>query len=176
MENDKNIALSLENIEAGYLEENLFNQIARLGVLSYLEYLAFRTVKGRVEVLLTKRSPQDRFWSNLYHNPGTVLRPNDQDMSFASALARLNEEFNKEMPMPFFGGLWFESLERGTGLGLITWAEVRDIKIGEYFDVLSLPSNMIKGQARYIKKAAQNYQNFKRGKFNPMLLSELLLQ
>lgn len=173
---NKKIADDLKKIEPGFLNESLFNQVARLGVLSYLEYLVFRTNKNKVEVILTKRSSEDKFWPNLYHNPGTVLRPNDKDMSFVSALERLNTEYGYKLPEPFFAGMWFEQLERGKGLGIICWQEIEDVENLQYFDITKLPTNMIKGQARYIKKAAEDYIKFKRGNFNPMPLNSLLLQ
>jgi len=174
-----NIVKKLENIPAGFLEPNIFNQVARLGVLSYLEVVALRLNGNDVEVLLTRRSEDDPFWPNMYHNPGTVLRPNDADNTFGSALTRLStDEYSGSIMTngPFFAGFWFMQLERGKGLGIVSWIELTNCLEGTYFNVNQLPKNIIKGQARYIQKCAQDFTNYKHGTFNPVRLEELILK
>ena len=167
----------IAKIPAGFLDPELFNQIARLGVLTYIELIAFRQMNNAIEVLLTKREPSDKFWPNMYHNPGTVLRPSDQDFTFADAIQRLeSDEYKTKLSEPNFAGFWFEQLERGKGFGVVSWVELNDCPAGEYFDINNLPSNLIKGQATYIQKAAQQYINYKCSKFNPTPLSQLILQ
>ncbi len=175
--NSNDLSLGLSKIPAGFLKPELFNQVARLGVLTYLEVLAFRQKKESIEVLLTKRDSKDPFWPNMYHNPGTVLRPSDTDYSFKDALNRLeNDEYKQKFPMPFFAGFWFEQLERGKGFGIVCWVELQNCSAGQYFNVNQLPSNLIKGQSAYIINAAKQYSDYKCGKFNPTPLSQLILQ
>lgn len=167
----------LAKIPAGFLDPDIFNQIARLGVLTYLELVAFRQKKDIIEVLLTKREPTDPFWPNMYHNPGTVLRPSDDNSTFADALKRLEtQEYKIKLPEPYFAGFWFEQLERGKGFGVVSWIELNECPTGEYFDINNLPPNLIKGQSTYIQKVAQQYINYKCSKFNPTTLSQLILQ
>ena len=180
MNTSKQIAQQLEEVPAGFLQQDLFNQIARLGVLAYIELLAFRlNSNNEVEVLLTMRDAADEFWPNMYHNPGTVLRPNDSDLSFKSAIDRLMvDEYGGQKPEqgPYFAGLWFEQLERGKGLGIISWMELNECPVGEYFPVDDLPESMITSQDVYIKNAANTYYDYKCGKFNPTPLQQLILQ
>lgn len=175
--NSNKLNEQLAKIPAGFLEPELFNQIARLGVLTYLELLAFRQINNTVEVLLTKREPTDKFWPNAHHNPGTVFRPSDKDFTFADAINRLEtEEYKTKLTHPYFAGFWFEQLERGKGFGIVSWVELNNCSTGEYFDINTLPPNLIKGQSAYIQKAAEQFIKFKCSKFNPTPLSQLLLQ
>ena len=180
MNTSKQIAQQLKEVPAGFLQHDLFNQIARLGVLAYIELLAFRlNSNNEVEVLLTMRDANDEFWPNMYHNPGTVLRPNDSDMSFKSAIDRLMaDEYGGKNPEqgPYFAGLWFEQLERGKGLGIISWMELNECPVGKYYPVSKLPNSIIKGQALYIKNVSKKYYDYKCGKFNPTPLEQLILQ
>lgn len=174
-----NIANQLKNTPAGFLPNDLFDQIARLGVLAYLEVVALRLINDKVEVLLTRRSEDDPFWPNLYHNPGTVLRPNDTNKSFSSALGRLYaDEYAGSLPVagPFFAGLWFDQLERGKGLGIVTYMQLDNCLEGKYFAIDNLPKDIIKGQAEYIKQCANQFTNHKRGTFNPTPIEQLILQ
>lgn len=179
MNTSEQIAEQLKDIPAGFLQQDLFNQIARLGVLSYIELLVYRMNDGQVEVLLTRRAPDDKFWPNMYHNPGTVLRPNDSTMSFTSAINRLikdeyaNQAINNG---PYFAGLWFDQLERGKGLGIIAWTELDSCPVGSFYPINQLPEAMIKGQANYIQKAARQYKDYKDGKLSPTPLEQLILQ
>lgn len=176
---ENKLAEDLKNIPAGFLNEPIFNQIARLGVLAYLELVAFRVNNGITEVLLTKRSPSDKFWPNMYHNPGTVLRPNDSDNTFNTAFERLfADEYANSQPQagPFFEGFWFMTLERGTGLGIINWMELNECSEGEYFAIDDLPINIIKGQADYIKRCAVFYEKYKAGNYKPKEIQQLILE
>ena len=55
------LAEQLSKVPAGYLPAPLFNQIARLGVSSFLELVALRMNGDAVEVVLTKRDEDDEF-------------------------------------------------------------------------------------------------------------------
>jgi hypothetical protein len=165
-------------VPAGYLPPHLFNQIARLGVSSFLELVALRMNNNNVEVLLTKREKDDKFWPGLYHNPGTVFRTYDKCRTFDSLLNRLyEEEYKISTPDagPFFVGLWFGQTKRSKGFGIVSWMELNSCQQGKFFNVNTLPKELIKGQAAYIKKCAKEFSRFKNGDYQPKLLSETLV-
>lgn len=173
------IAKELANIPAGFLPEDLFNQIARLGVLVFLEVVALREKNGQIEVMLIERPSTDPFWAGLLHNPGTVLRPNDTSHTFSSVVKRVfNDEYGVEPATngPFFAGFWFDKLRRGKGFGIVSWVELTDSPNGNYYPVNALPKNVIEGQPVYIKKCAQDFANYKRGNFNPTPIEQLIIQ
>lgn len=177
--NPLELSAELSTIKSGFLPEPLFNQIARLGVLVFIELIALRENNGQIEVLLTKRSDQDTFWPNQYHHPGTVLRPNDIDHSLASAFDRLyKDEFKCAPPQdgPFFAGLYFKQQLRGKGFGLINWIELSDCSVGEYLPVNDLPKNLVKGQNDYIQKCAVEFSKYKKGVYKPIITESLMMQ
>lgn len=177
--NSNEISDELSKFSAGYLPEELFAQIARLGVLASIEIVALREYGDKIEVCLTRRENTDKFWPNKYHNPGTVFRPNDTIHSLQDQINRIYTEEYKlaHSPTgPFFSGLFFDKLERGTALGIICWIELQDSEVGEYFSVDNLPENIIKNQISYIKKCAEDYRNYKCGNFNPTPIDQLIIQ
>ena len=172
------LAEQLSKVPVGYLPAPLFNQITRLGVSSFLELVALRMNGGNVEVLLTKRDEDDEFWPGLYHNPGTVFRNYDSNHTFNSLLDRLyGEEYKISAPNagPFFMGLWFDQLERSKGLGVVSWMELKDCQEGTFFNINALPKDLVKGQAAYIKKCAEEFVKFKSGSYQPQPLNTILI-
>ena len=67
----------LKQIEPGFLNFDVFIQIARLVVLSIIEFVPLRIKGDKIEVLLLSRGGDDPIWPNELHVPGTVIRPTE---------------------------------------------------------------------------------------------------
>lgn len=55
----------------------LFGAIARVSVTVCIEAVCLWQMEGRMEVLLTKRDVNDPAYPNMWHCPGTTMRPGE---------------------------------------------------------------------------------------------------
>lgn len=154
-------ARTLARLEPGFLPFEIFLQVARLTTLSIVELVPLRFHEGAVEVLLLPRPADDPFWPGMVHNPGTIVRPTDQEDTYASAFARI---FADELPglLPIGEPTEFESYLRQSKRGMentrVFWVEVTGTSdSGTFYNISSLPSDLIAGQRSYILRAAQRF-------------------
>lgn len=153
----------LKKLKPGLLPYPIFVQLARLTVLSTVEITAFVETRGKpLQVFLTKRSKDDEFWPNLWHIPGTILRPTDKTHSYETAINRLlKNEFGtshfKHLPTYITHILRKEN--RGTAHSIMFWALLKKCpKKGELFNVDALPKNIVAETRENISLAKKSYQ------------------
>jgi hypothetical protein len=152
----------LKRLEPGKLPLPVFLEIARLNVIPIIEIVPLRKKDGKIQVLLTKRDDNDPNWPGMYHTPGTVVRASDVNSEYNEAFGRIleGELVGLRTSEPVFVYPLLHKVKRGMESSLVFWVEVKeDPKIGEFFDIDSLPENIIDTQVEFIKKAAEDYKN-----------------
>jgi len=158
------LATELSILEAGFLPLAIFNQIARLTVTPCLELVCFRMTEDKiVQALLTRRNANDPHWPNQLHNPGTVIRATDVDVNgtFNRAINRIvkNELGNVEFQTaPRLVTHIFHQVKRGVEIAFIHWAIISSASdYGEFYDVTSLPNDLIDHHRKVIATALIGY-------------------
>lgn len=159
----QSVVTQLKSITPGYLPANLFYEVSRLAVVCAVEVVPLRTVKGACEVLLTQRLANDPHWPNLWHNPGSIMRPNDQVGSFDSAITRIcSDELGMgDWPTPIFVGTHFWQGARGSIVSLVHTLDISGMDspaVGTFFPVANLPAEFIPGMEPIIVMAVMHYQ------------------
>jgi len=106
------------------------------------------------------RRPSDHpTWPSQIHTPGTVIRATDD--SIDSVIQRLIEDELHGVetgPFVFVESLLHQSL-RGAEFAQVYWVEVLgEPKIGKYYDVDSLPANIVTSQLPFINEAIEHYK------------------
>lgn len=157
----KQLVNLLRKLDPGYYPIEIFWEFCRLNKLTSIEILPFVMRDGKpYKILLTNRGEKDRFWKNMYHYTGCVVRAND---TLEDSIKRvLNDELSsvKLVSSPKFLFVNFsDNNPRGKSLGLIYYMEVEEYsKVGEFFDIDSLPENIVTEQINVIKKAVELVQ------------------
>lgn len=156
----KKLVELLRTLEPGVLDFDVFVQIARLVVLSIIEFVPLRLNNGEVEVLLLSRGGKDPIWPNELHVPGTVIRPTDNENKIYMAFDRIiNDELGgTKMSEPYFVGSILHKSKRGSEHAQVYWVEVLEKpKVGKFYPVDELPDNLIESQTKFIKQASKSY-------------------
>lgn len=152
----------LKKLKPGYLPYEIFEQIARLTVLSIIEFVPLRfNDKGIIEVLLLERGKNDPIWPGKVHTPGTVIRPGDNNKNQYMAFARILEDElggTKASSPQFAGSILHKSL-RGHEHAQVYWLEVKgEAKRGQWYDASNLPINIVESQLKFIGMAVESYR------------------
>jgi hypothetical protein len=160
------LAELLKKLEPGFLPFDVFMEIARLAVLSIIEFVPLRMNKnGEAEVLLLTRDADDPLWPNELHVPGTVIRPTDTEGKIYKAFERIlqDELQGTGTSQPHYVGSNLHKSKRGMEQAQIYWVEVTDEpKIGEFYPVSQLPDNVMESQLNFIKLAAKSFETAKK--------------
>lgn len=153
------ITNALSILEPGKLPLNIFNQIARLTVTPVVEVVPFyRKPDGSLHVFLLQRGSDDPLWANMYHVPGAIVSATDSPGSFSDTLKRVstNKLANYEPSDPVFVDVQFCEVARGMEVAIVYTTQLATSPSDDsLFDPLKLPSNMIEGQAEFVKAAFQ---------------------
>lgn len=155
-------AQTLARLPASFLPYEIFVQIARLAVMSILEVVPLRIYRGHVQVLMIKRPADDKFWANLWHTPGSVVRPDDGDGAFTGTFARIHRDELASVPLadgPHYVHSELRTSNRGVENARIFYVEVvGEPPVGTFYDIDHLPDDMITSQRGFINLAAQQFQ------------------
>ena len=161
-EQDKLVSL-LKKLQPGFQPLAVFMELARLNVLSIIEWVPLRKNGDAIEVLLLPRAQNDSLWPGRLHVPGTVIRP-AEDQSYEHAFTRiLNDELLvTEVSMPHFVSNVLHQSKRGTENAQVFWVEVTgQPRIGSFYDVDDLPNSVIESQIGFIDQAAKHFKEFR---------------
>ena len=155
----------LSKLEPGFLPFDVFVEIARLVVLSIIEFVPLRlNEKGEIEILLLSRGPDDPIWPNELHVPGTVIRPTDTEDKIYLAFERiLKEELQdtKTSNLHYVGSNLHPS-KRGMEQAQIFWVEVLDEPTtGHFYATEQLPDNLMESQRKFIQEAIASFRQEK---------------
>lgn len=152
----------LGRLQPGFLPGEIFHAIARLTVLTALEMVPFRLDEmGRTQVLLIRRSLQDKFWPNMLHVPGTIIRATDEGENFEGAIERLLKEEMGDPPVvrgPIVFGVGLHPSVRGVETLIMSWVQLQDSPKGEFYLVDDLPTELIEEQIPLIHQAMGNFR------------------
>ena len=155
----------LKELEAGFLPYEVFVQIARLVVLSIIEFVPLRLNEdGGIEVLLLSRGKDDPIWPNELHVPGTVIRPTDTEGSIYQAFDRILKDELKgtKVSDPHYVGSNLHKSKRGLEQAQVYWVEVLgEPREGKFYPVADLPEDLMKSQRNFIKQAAKSFESTK---------------
>jgi hypothetical protein len=161
----KQVAQLLEKLEPGFLPYDIFVQIARLTVLSIIEFVPIRlSSEGKVEVLLLSRGSNDAIWPDELHTPGTVIRPTDTEGKMYLAFDRIiNDELEGvKTSTPHYVGSNLHKSKRGMEQAQVFWIEVlEEPSVGSFYEADQLPELVMKSQVNFIKQAVKNFQETK---------------
>lgn len=147
------------------ISPELFNSVLSKFVLVAIETVILRQNDDKIEVLLTKRDPNDEFYANQWHSPGSILRYSDVHTKGKSIESELTEVFEriekKEIGAPFRNPPKFIEqrlldFSRGPNLCLVHAAQIapRASYNGEFFDVNNLPNDpVIHQQMPFLRSA-----------------------
>ena len=143
------------------IDQERFYEICNLMVLpAFLLVPLVVTDQGELQVVLIRREPTDRFWPNLYHIPGTILRKGD---TFASAYGRIIREdlhFPEIIDEPKFVANLTNSTQRGEAVSMIYWLQIGKKTNGDVFNWHNLPKDMIPEHREIVQIAAQHFIGF----------------
>jgi hypothetical protein len=148
-------------LKPGFLPFPVFLETCRLTVSTIVEVVPLRKKDGRVQVLLTKRSDDDLFWPGMFHTPGTLVRATDEEGSYKSAFARILGDELAAVALagePEYVYSTLHKLARGMENANIFFVEVSgEPTVGVFYDMDSLPDNVIQEQLDFIHKAAEKF-------------------
>jgi hypothetical protein len=154
----------LSKLEPGFLPYPVFEQVARLVALPIIEVIPLRkSPDGQAEVLLIERPDDDPLFAGALHTPGTVIRATDvhkPGMHNWPAFERVIQEELKgtEVSPPQYVGSMFHASKRGAEQAQLYWVEVKsEPKVGRFYDVNNLPSELIESQRDFITLAVKDF-------------------
>ncbi|MEP6710168.1 MAG: hypothetical protein ABJA64_00420 [Candidatus Saccharibacteria bacterium] len=147
-----NAAAIIHQLPRGFLPKQLFYAIAEKTVINTIEMMILRFNKGIIEILLTQRPPDDPYWPNAWHIPGTVLLSTDSEGDYSSAFFRIfdGELAGKVVPLskPSFVVTKFWDNGRGRELDQVFFVDtlVEDINLddGRFYSIEELPEGILK--------------------------------
>ena len=155
----------LSKLEPGFLPFDIFVQIARLTVLSIIEFVPFRiNEKGDIEVLLLYRGDNDPLFPGQLHTPGTVIRPGDNKSNQYKAFSRILDDELKGSSFgePQYVGSILHESNRGPEHAQVYWIESKgDQVVGTWYRIDDLPNNFMESQQSFVTMAAKNFAEIK---------------
>jgi hypothetical protein len=158
----------LKKLEPGFLPYPIFEQLARIAALPVVEFIPLRLGQHvQVEVLLLDRGPDDPFWPNMLHTPGTIVRATDLHKGEPhdwQAFERIvqDELKNTKVRGPHYVGSMFHDSKRGVEQAQIYWIEViGEPNVGTFYDAAALPDKLIQSQKAFIAQAVDNFLSHK---------------
>ena len=160
----RQVVTLLKKYEPGFLPYDLFVQLARLTVLSIIEFVPVRIKDGKVQILLLDRGPKDPIWPNTLHTPGTVIRPTDTSEDFSHVFDRIisDELQDTKAGEPVYVDNILHQSTRGTEQAQVFWVELfEEPKIGTFYDYDNLPTHTMESQLDFIALAATHFKRHK---------------
>jgi hypothetical protein len=153
----------LGKLEAGFLPLKVFYEMARLNTLSTVELVPLLDEPGKPQVVLFQRAEDDKFWSNLWHIPGEVIRPTDD--SYSDGLQRIIKgelENNVFVISPNFLRTNLRKENRGSMNAMQYWALLKKAPIGgQPFPIDQLPKEIVPEHTEPIALAWNAYLQLK---------------
>ena len=150
--------------EKELLPFDVFMEVTRLSVSAICEIVPLRlNQNGEIEIWLIQREANDPIWPNMWHTPGTVVRPSDINLEMACKRV-IEKELGsvKTGSGPEYIKTIYRHSGRGMELSVINWLELlEDPKDGEWCVTSNLPKNMAAGQDVFILETVENFRKFK---------------
>lgn len=160
-----NAADVIRRLPKGHLPYQLFMAVASKVVTPTLELLVIQDKGTNVEILLTRRPDDDKYWPGQWHVPGTVIRSTDIEGSFDSCINRiLTDELAGSVTIakPIFVSLEFWEVERGREIDQLFYVNVVNSKQlpenARFFPINKLPENLMRHHSEVIDKIIERYK------------------
>ena len=160
----RQVVTLLKKYEPGFLPYDLFVQLARLTVLSIIEFVPLRIKDSKVQILLLDRGPDDTIWPNTLHTPGTVIRPTDTAEDFSRVFDRIifDELQDTKVGEPVYVDNILHQSMRGTEQAQVFWVEIlEETRIGTFYDYDDLPAHTMESQRDFISLAVTHFNRQK---------------
>lgn len=162
--------IELANKIEPVMRADVFSAVAEKFVLTAVEGVILRGKAENLEIFLTQRPPDDLYWPNMWHIPGTIVRLSDIDpenksteyeVMYKKTFQRLEEKeiVSKFSARPKLLGTRAYMAERGAANSLVFLCAVKgEPKSGKFFPVYNLPDNFISAQQSLVDLAVENYE------------------
>ncbi len=142
---------------------NVFRMLSLRMTTTAVELVIFRRFGAKLLVLLTKRPSDDPDWPDMWHYPGSIIRPDDKSLDEVLERLQQHEIINKFAFWPKFVKVNVSQTMRGTVVQLIHFGEIIGIpQKGKYFSVKKLPSGFIKSQTKGLLLAYNAFTHSKK--------------
>lgn len=156
----------IERLPKGFLPYPLFMAITAKVVTPTLELAIFRNTSKGLEILLTRRPDDDKYWPGEWHVPGTVIRSTDQEGSYKTCFERiLSDELQGLVAVsdPVWVKTEFWDMERGREIDQLHYAMalyVQDLpNDSAFFSVNELPNDLMRHHRSMIATIVDIYKN-----------------
>lgn len=154
------------------MSEPFYNALASISIQVAIENVLLRYDEqtNKIQVWLAPRHDQI-YQQTQWHCPGSMLRPTDKlDSSFPDAFERvLKRELKIETyaQLPILAGMIMSDTPRGSELSLVYLCQSKQNPKGEgqFFDVVNLPTNVIKHHHIFIEMATNKYKQIQRSDY-----------
>lgn len=147
----KTAANILKKLDKGFLPREIFYEIAERFVIPTIELAILRRKDGILEILLTQRPLDDRYWPGEWHIPGSIVRATDTPGTYESVFNRImDDELAGKVALaaePEHAFTIFQTIRRGAEVDQMyvvkatTKCAVPDD--GQFFDVTNLPDALM---------------------------------
>lgn len=145
------VAKVLQRYKPGQVPPEIFNQIMKLNKPVAVEVFNVKDVDGNFYVNMVMRSPDDEFWPNQHHIPGSIMRAND---TIESTIMRvMNRELGVNIPQEELKFDVVNVCDNEDGRSTILQLIVRTsygVEGENWFPIESLPEDRIVEQDRAI--------------------------
>jgi len=161
------LAELLSQLRPGFLPQPVFIEVARLTVTPVVEVVPLRSARFGPQVLLLERDQKDPTWPGMLHTPGSVVRATDREGSYTDALSRiLLDELHAiaTKSNPRFVGNFLHKVRRGMESAIVYYVEIAgEPRTGDFYDISSLPPNVVDTQLGFIEAAAETFSRSSNG-------------
>ncbi|MFH1207083.1 MAG: hypothetical protein V1668_00555 [Patescibacteria group bacterium] len=147
----------LQSIDpSGPYSPELYGAIARLVPSVAIEAVVLRERDVRIEVFLTRRSPQDAAYPDMLHSPGSILRAGEKPVD---VMRRIGEQ---DFHVPVSDFVYVDEVfcheKRGWFNSRIYLAKLKDEPVGgEWVSVDALPADVVDHHIQWIIPMAVAY-------------------
>lgn len=148
----------LQKLEPGFYPIELFWQFARLMTAATIEFVPLRMNEGKVEVMLTRRPVDDKFWPGNLHIPGCIVRPTDTEEAVIKRICA-KELSGTRLGEPSELHTQVRKTQRGNEMTKLFWVGVLgDSTDGEFYSVDNLPDDLLPAYPASIVQAADLFR------------------
>lgn len=140
----------LNKLDGGFIPEPLFLEFTRLTTSAILEIVPYRIINDDIQVLLLERAEDDPNWAGMLHTPGTVIRSTDSIESAQKRILTSELGINELREIKYLTTV-LHKVNRGNELAIVYTLELSENKVGEYYSLSDLPSNVVDTQLKFFE-------------------------
>lgn len=147
----------LQSIDpSGPYSPEFYGAIARLVPSVAIEAVVLRERDGRIEVFLTRRSPQDVAYSGMLHSPGSILRAGEKPVDVMHRIGE--QDYHVSVSDFVYVDEDFYQEKRGWFDSRIYLVKLKDEPVGgEWVSVDALPCDVVNHHIQWVIPKAVAY-------------------